>query len=71
MMRAEELSDLVNSTFSAENRDLTVIIMPEILVQIASELNVITITSESRPLLSNDISSSAIILDTILNIAIM
>jgi len=66
MMRAKELSNLVNSTFSAEDRDMTVMFMPELIVEIASELDEITNNSESQPLLPNDISSSAITLDIIL-----
>jgi len=66
MMRAEELSNLVNSIFSAEDRDMTVMFMPELIVEIASELDEITNNLESQPLLPNDISSSAITLDIIL-----
>ena len=68
MMRAEELSNLVISTFSAEDRDMTVMFMPELIVEIAIELDKITNNSESQPLplLSNDITSSAITLSIIL-----
>ena len=68
MMRAEELSNLVNSKFSAEDRDMTVMFMPELIVEIAIELDKITNNSESQPLplLSNDITSSAITLSIIL-----
>ena len=68
MMRAEELSNLVISTFSAEDRDMTVMFMPELIVEIAIELDKITNNSESQPLplLPNDITSSAITLSIIL-----
>jgi len=66
MMRAEQLSNLVNSTFSAEDRDMTVMFMPELLVEIAVELHEITNNFESQPLLTNDITSSAITLSVIL-----
>ena len=66
LMRAVELSNLVNNTITSENRDLTVMFMPEILVEIATELDEITNPSESQPLLPNDISSSAITLDIII-----
>ena len=65
LMRAVELSNLVNNTITSEDRDLTVMFMPETLVEIAIELNEITNLSESQPLLPNDISSSAITLDII------
>ena len=70
MMRAEELSNLVNSTFAADDRDMTVMFMPELIVEIASELDEITNTSESQRLLPNDISSSAITLDIIITYVI-
>jgi len=66
MIRAKELSNLINSTFSAEDRDMTVMFMPEVIREIATELNEITNNSESQPLLPNDISSSAITLSIIL-----
>ena len=60
-MRAEELSDIVNNTFTAEDRDMTVMFMPEEAVDIMVELN--EITNTTKPLLPNDVSSSAEILD--------
>ena len=66
MMRAKELSNLVNRTFSAEDINMTVMFMPEQIAEIAIELNEITNNSESQPLLPNDISSSAITLSIIL-----
>ena len=66
MMRAEELSNLVSSAFSAEDRDMTVMFMPELIVEIVVELDEITNNLESQPLLTNDITSSAITLSVIL-----
>ena len=63
-MRAEELSNLVDSTFVNENRDLTQIFMPEVVVDIADELN--DITNTSAPLLPNDATSTANTLNIII-----
>ncbi|XP_065911114.1 adhesion G protein-coupled receptor L3-like [Dysidea avara] len=65
-MRAEELRSLVNNIFIAENRDMTVMFIPEDVVDITTELDEITTTTQ--PILPNDISSSAEALDTILTI---
>jgi len=63
MTRALELLDLVNNTFIADDRDMTVMFMPEEIVDITNELNEITDTNFSQPLLPNDVSSSAEVLD--------
>ena len=56
-MRAEELNNLVASTFVDDDRDLTQTFMPEVVVDIADELN--DITNTSTPLLPNDVTSTA------------
>ena len=56
-MRAEELNNLVANTFVDEDRDLTQTFMPEVVVDIADELN--DITNTSTPLLPNDVTSTA------------
>ena len=58
-----ELSNLVNAIFSDEDRDMMVMFVPEDVVEITTELNEITTTTQ--PLLPNDIASSALVLDTI------
>ena len=63
-MRAEELNDLVASVFVDEDRDLTETFMPEIVVDIADELN--DITNTSAPLLPNDVTSTANTLNIII-----
>ena len=63
-MRAEELSTLVTNAFVNDDRDLTQTFMPEVVVDIASELNEITDTS--TPLLPNDVTSTANTLDIII-----
>ena len=63
-MRAEELNDLVASTFVDEDRDLTETFMPEVVVDIADELN--DITNTSAPLLPNDVTSTANTLNIII-----
>ena len=64
-MRAEELNDLVTSTFVDEDRDLTETFMPEVVVDIADELN--DITNTSAPLLPNDVTSTANTLNIIIS----
>ena len=64
-MRAEELNDLVASVFVDDNRDLTETFMPEIVVDIADELN--DITNTSAPLLPNDVTSTANTLNIIIS----
>ena len=64
-MRAEELNDLVASVFVDDNRDLTETFMPEIVVNIADELN--DITNTSAPLLPNDVTSTANTLNIIIS----
>ena len=56
-MRAEELSNLVDSIFVNDDRDLTETFMPEVVEEIADELEMITNTTQ--PLLPNDVSSAA------------
>ena len=62
--RAEELVDIVEGRFSAEDRDLTQMFMPESVVDIADELQ--EITNTTQPLLPNDVSSAATTLDAII-----
>ena len=62
--RAEELSTLVENTFVDDNRDLTQVFMPEVVVDIANELN--EITNTTTPLLPNDVASTANTLDIII-----
>ena len=64
-MRAEELNDLVANAFVDEDRDLTETFMPEVVVDIADELN--DITSTSTPLLPNDVTSTANTLNIIIS----
>ena len=64
-MRAEELNDLVASAFVDDDRDLTETFMPEIVVDIADELN--DITNTSAPLLPNDVTSTANTLNIIIS----
>ena len=64
-MRAEELNNLVTSTFVDEDRDLTETFMPEVVVDIADELN--DITNTSAPLLPNDVTSTANTLNIIIS----
>ena len=63
-MRAEELNALVTNTFVDDDRDLTQTFMPEVVVDIANELN--DITNTSTPLLPNDVTSTANTLDIII-----
>ena len=63
-MRAEELNDLVEHAFVDEDRDLTETFMPEVVVDIADELN--EITNTSTPLLPNDVTSTANTLNIII-----
>ena len=63
-MRAEELNALVTNTFVNDDRDLTQTFMPEVVVDIANELN--DITNTSTPLLPNDVTSTANTLDIII-----
>ena len=64
-MRAEELNDLVESTFVDDDRDLTQTFMPEVVVDIADELN--DITNTSALLLPNDVTSTANTLNIIIS----
>ena len=64
-MRAEELNTLVTNTFVDDDRDLTQTFMPEVVVDIANELN--DITNISTPLLPNDVTSTANTLDIIIS----
>ena len=63
--RAKELSTLVENTFVDDNRDLTQVFMPEVVVDIANELN--EITNTTTPLLPNDVASTANTLDIIIS----
>ena len=63
-MKAEELNDLVANTFVDDDRDLTQAFMPEVVVDIADELN--NITNTSTPLLPNDVTSAANTLNIII-----
>ena len=64
-MRAVELSTVVENVFVAEDRDKTVMFMPEDVLDLIAEVE--EITNTSQPLLPNDISISAKILDTIVS----
>ena len=64
-MRAEELNTLVTNSFVDDDRDLTQTFMPEVVVDIADELN--EITNTSAPLLPNDVTSTANTLDIIIS----
>ena len=63
LMRAIELNNLVNNVFVADDRDKIVEFMPEDVVDVMVELNVIT--SSSQPLLPNDIPIPAEVLDIV------
>ena len=63
-MRAEELNDLVEQAFVDDDRDLTQTFMPEVVVDIADELN--DITNTTTPLLPNDVTSTANTLNIII-----
>ena len=63
--RAEELNTLVENTFVNNDRDLTQVFMPEVVVDIADDLN--EITNTSNPLLPNDVTSTANTLDIIIS----
>ena len=64
-MRAEELNDLVQNAFVDEDRDLTQMFMPEVVVEVADELN--EITNTTTPLLPNDVTSTANTLNIIIS----
>ena len=64
-MRAEELNTLVENVFVSDDRDFTEVFMPEVVVDIADELN--EITNTSTPLLPNDVTSTANTLDIIIS----
>ena len=64
-MRAEELNDLVANMFTDDDRDLTENFMPEVVVEIADDLNAITNTT--TPLLPNDVTSTANTLNIIIS----
>ena len=63
-MRAEVLNNLVLNMFVDEDRDLTQTFMPEIVVELADELN--EITNTTTPLLPNDVISTANTLNIII-----
>ena len=62
--RAEELKTLVENVFVDDNRDLTQVFMPEILVDIVNELS--EATNTSSPLLPNDVPVAAYTLNNII-----
>ena len=64
-MRAEELNALVANMFVGDDRDLTENFMPEVVVNIADELN--EITNTETPLLPNDVTSTVNTLDIIIS----
>lgn len=64
LMRAEELSDLVDDIFSSDDRDLTLMFEPEILVDITDDLE--DITNTSQPILPNDVNSATETLSIVL-----
>ena len=64
-MRAEQLNTLVENMFVDDDRDLTQTFMPEVVVDIADELN--DITNTSTPLLPNDVTSTANTLNIIIS----
>ena len=64
-MRAEEINNLVQNTFVGDDRDLTETFMPEIVVDVANELN--EITNTTTPLLPNDVTSTASTLNIIIS----
>ena len=63
-MRAEKLNTLVANLFVSDDRDLTEVFMPEVVEDIANELN--AITSTSTPLLPNDVTLTANTLNIII-----
>ena len=63
--RAEELNTLVQNTFVGDSRILTETFMPEVVVDIANDLN--EITNTSSPLLPNDVTSTANTLNIIIS----
>jgi len=63
-MRAEELVNLAQNRFVDDDRDLTQTFMPEVVEDIADELQ--EITNTTQPLLPNDVSSAANTLDAII-----
>ena len=64
-MRAEVLSALVVNMFVGDDRDLTEVFMPQVVEDIADELN--EITNTSTPLLPNDVTSTANTLNIIIS----
>jgi len=62
-MIAKELVSLVDSIFINEDENLTQTFMPEVVEDIANELQ--EITNTTQPLLPNDVSSAANTLDAI------
>ncbi|XP_065903440.1 uncharacterized protein [Dysidea avara] len=65
-MRAEELRYIAQGIFVNEDRDLTQTFMPEVVEDIADELQ--EITNTTQPLLPNDVSSAANTLDAIIEV---
>ena len=64
MERATELSDLVNNIFRADERDLTQMFMPEVVVEIADDLG--AITNSTQPILPRDVTSTAETLNVVI-----
>ncbi|XP_065903442.1 adhesion G protein-coupled receptor L4-like [Dysidea avara] len=64
--KAEELSKLVDRIYVNDDRDLTQTFMPEVVEDIADELQ--EITNTTRPILPNDVSSAANTLGDIIGV---
>ena len=63
--RAEELNTLVERTFVNTDQDRRQVFMPEVVADIANELN--EITNTSNPLLPNDVTLTAKTLNIIIS----
>ena len=64
LMRAEELDQLVNDIFTAEDRDLTQTFESEVIVEITDDLA--DITNTTQPILPNDVNSATETLNIVL-----
>jgi len=64
MERATELNNLVNNIFRADERDLTQMFMPEVVVEIADDLG--AITNSTQPILPRDVTSTADTLNVVI-----
>ena len=63
--RAKELDRLIENIFSSDERDLTQVFMPELVVDIANDLN--EIINTEAPLLPKDAASTANTLNIIIS----